>query len=61
MAQLTDKEKKQFKKELQDVLDAIENLKKKEGCRLSDFRLICANKAKAAIKELETDFDNSMV
>ncbi len=57
--QFNDKEKKQFKKELADVLKAVENLIKQDAVRLNEDRLKLAIMAKNNLKDMERNFDES--
>ena len=59
--QFNDKEKKQFKKEIASVLDAIEDLRQKRAVRLdNDMNALCID-AKEIIKKMETRFDKSQL
>ena len=59
--QFKDREKRQFFKELENVLDAITELKKTEIVRLNEERLNLITKVIRSVDDIKTNFNNSLL
>lgn len=62
MAQnFNDREINKFKKEIADILEAIEQLRETDVVRLNSDRLKMIVEAKVKVKAIETHFDESQI